>query len=92
MKAVVYQVPAEIGWDAMKVVSGIRQPESRAVAIDAFMAGKSPESVKAMVKANKPSDDPRDRLAKERERLEKTIHTLQERLTLVESELAKLED
>lgn len=92
MKASVYQVPAEIGWDAMKVVAGIRQPESRTVAIDAFMAGKSPESVKAMVKANKPSDDPRDRLAKERERLEKTIHTLQERLTLVESELSKLEE
>lgn len=39
MKASIYQVPAKIGWDAMKMVAGIRQPESRAIAIDAFMAG-----------------------------------------------------
>ncbi len=92
MKAFTLQVPADLGWDAMKMVSGIKKPETRAAAIDAFMAGKSPESVKALVKAEKPSDDPKFRLDKERERLEKTIHTLQERLTMVESELAKLDD
>jgi hypothetical protein len=90
MKAYAYRVPAELGWDAMKLVSGIRTPETRGAAIDAFMAGKSPETVKALVKAEKPSDDPKHRLAKERERLERTIHTLQERLSLVESELEKL--
>ncbi|MBN2874205.1 MAG: hypothetical protein JXM71_03845 [Spirochaetales bacterium] len=92
MKAFGYQVPAVLGWDAMKLVSGIRQPEARAAAIDAFNAGKSPDAVKALVKANKPSDDPKIRLAKERERLERTIHTLQERLTMVENELEKLDD
>jgi len=90
MKAFTYQVPADLGWDAMKLVSGIRTPETRAAAIDAFMAGKSPETVKALVKSEKPSDDPKHRLAKERERLERTIHTLQERLSMVESELEKL--
>jgi hypothetical protein len=92
MKAFTLQVPADLGWDAMKLVAGIKKPETRAAAIDAFMAGKSPEAVKALVKTDKPSDDPKFRLDKERERLERTIHTLQERLTMVESELAKLED
>jgi hypothetical protein len=92
MKAAIYQVPAELGWDAMKIVAGIKSPENRTVAIDAFMSGKSPESVKAMIRQNKPSADPKDRLAKERDRLERTIQTLQERLTMVESELARMEN
>lgn len=91
MKAYAYQVPADLGWDAMKLVSGIKKPETRAAAIDAFMAGKSPESVKSLVKAEKPSMDPRFRLDRERERLERTIHTLQERLALVESELSRID-
>lgn len=91
MKAFALQVPADLGWDAMKLVAGIKKPETRAAAIEAFQAGKSPEAVKAIVKTDKPSDDPRFRLDKERERLERTIHTLQERLTMIESELAKLD-
>ena len=92
MKAFTYQVPADLGWDAMKVVAGIKKPETRAAAIDAYLTGKSPESVKAMIKTDKPSDDPKFRLDKERDRLERTIHTLQERLAMVESELSKFED
>jgi hypothetical protein len=92
MKAYAYQIPADIGWDAMKVVSGIKKPDTRAVAIDAFKAGKSPESVKALVKSERPSDDPKARLDKERERLERTIHTLQDRLAMVESELSRIGD
>ena len=76
----------------MRLVSGIKKPETRAAAIEAFQAGKSPEAVKALVKSDKPSDDPKFRLDKERERLERTIHTLQERLTMIESELAKLDE
>lgn len=92
MKAFALQVPADLGWDAMKLVAGIKKPETRAAAIEAFQAGKSPEAVKALVKSDKPSDDPKFRLDKERDRLERTIHTLQERLTMVESELAKLDE
>lgn len=91
MKAYGYQVPAELGWDAMKIVAGIKKPETRSAAIEAFQAGKSPEAVKAMAKPDKPSEDPKHRLDKERERLERTIRNLQERLSAVESELAKLD-
>jgi chaperonin cofactor prefoldin len=44
-----------------------------------------------MVKTEKPSLDPKFRLDKERERLERTIRTLQERLAMIESELQKLD-
>lgn len=91
MKAYGYQVPAELGWDAMRLVAGIKKPETRTQAIEAFQAGKSPETVKALVKPEKPSEDPRYRLDKERERLERTIRNLQERLSAVEGELAKLD-
>ncbi|HOZ72281.1 MAG TPA: hypothetical protein PK179_07180 [Spirochaetales bacterium] len=90
MKAYSFQVPAEIGWDAMKVVSGIRQSEVRGQAIEAFKSGKSPDTVKAMVRRDKPADDPSERLQKERKRLERTIKNLQDRLTMVESELSKM--
>ncbi len=91
MKAYAYQVPADLGWDAMKIVSGIKKPETRSQAIEAFKSGKSPETVKALVKSEKPSDDPKARLDKERARLERTIQTLQERLTMVESELSRFD-
>lgn len=91
MKAAAYQVPAELGWDAMKLVAGLRKPEAREAAVEAFRAGKSQEAVKSLVRAEPPSEDPRERLDKERARLERTIHNLQERLATVESELQKLE-
>ncbi|TFG81731.1 MAG: hypothetical protein E4H20_09190 [Spirochaetales bacterium] len=91
MKASVYHVPADLGWDAMKLVAGLGKPDARSTAIDAFRAGKSQEAVKAIVKIDKPSDDPRERLDRERSRLEHTINTLQERLSAVEGELAKLD-
>lgn len=91
MKAVHLQVPADLGWDAMKLVAGISRPEARGAAIEAFRAGKSQEAVKAMSRASKPSEgDERERLDRERTRLERTIQTMQERLSAVESELARL--
>ncbi|HAP44056.1 MAG: hypothetical protein A2087_01580 [Spirochaetes bacterium GWD1_61_31] len=93
MKASAFQVPADLGWDAMKLVAGIRQPESRSAAIDAFRAGKSPDTVKAMLKKPAPGDDdPRTHLERERQRLERTIQTLQARLDQVENQMASLGD
>lgn len=92
MKAVAWEVPADLGWDAMKLVAGMRSPDVRGTAIEAFRAGKSTEAVKALVRAEKPSDDPRERLSKERDRLERTIRTLQERLDMIDSELGSLPD
>ncbi len=91
MKAAGYRLPAELGWDAMKLVAGLPKPEDRHTAIEAFRGGKSQEAVRSLVRPVPPSDDPRDRLDKERTRLERTIDNLKERLSRVENELAKLQ-
>lgn len=90
MKAASYQVPTEIGWDAMKLVSGIKDPDRRLAAQEAFRAGKSPESVKALVRAAPPETDPGERLVKERERIERTIARLQDRLARLDEELRRM--
>lgn len=91
MKAASYQVPTEIGWDAMKLVSGIKDPDRRLAAQEAFRAGKSPEAVKALVRAVPPGTEPAERLAKERERIERTIARLQDRLAELDEELRRME-
>lgn len=90
MKAASYEVPAEIGWDAMKVCSGIKDPDKRLIAQEAFRAGKSPETVKSMVRPSAPGTDPAERLEKERARIERTIAKLQERLVQVDKELERM--
>jgi len=90
MKAASYDVPADIGWDAMKLCSGIKDPDKRLIAQEAFHAGKSPETVKAMVRPTSPGTDPAGRLEKERARIERTITRLQERLVQVDRELEKM--
>ncbi len=91
MKAASYQVPTEIGWDAMKLVSGIKDPDRRHAAQEAFRAGKSPEAVKALVRAAPPGTDPEERLVKEKERIERTIARLQDRLARLDEELRRME-
>ena len=91
MKAASYQVPAELGWDAMKLVSGLKDPEKRHAAQEAFRAGKSPETVKALVRAVRPETDPAERLEQEKARIERTIARLQDRLEQVDKELRSME-
>lgn len=90
MKAASYQVPTEIGWDAMKLVAGIKDPERRRMAQEAFRAGKSPETVKSLVRTSPVETDPGERLAKEKERIERTIARLQDRLAQLDVELRNM--
>ncbi len=92
MKAFHLNVPAEIGWDAMKVVAQTAQPAARSMALEAFRAGKSQDTVKAMIRQAKPEDsDTLSQLDREKTRLEKTIKTMQQRLASIEQQLAALE-
>lgn len=90
MKAASYDIPADLGWDAMKLCSRIKDPDKRLIAQEAFHSGKSPEAVKAMVRPSSPGTDPSERLEKERVRIERTIERLQERLVQVDKELERL--
>lgn len=91
MKAAAFDVPAGLGWDAMKIVSGIKDPDRRREAQEAFQAGKSPESVKALVRPKDPGTSPAERLEKEKARIERTIFRLQEQLVRVDEELKRME-
>lgn len=90
MKIYQYNVNPSMGADNMKLVAGIRNEEVRAAAEGALLSGKSPDEVRVAA-ARKPVEaedaDPRDRLEKEKRRLERTIENLSKRLEEVEREL-----
>lgn len=79
-----------MGWDSLRYVSGIHDPGERSKAIEALSSGASPTSVKGMLKTSEDQDDPADRLLKEKNRIEKTIRNLSERLEEIEKKLSEI--
>lgn len=82
-----YGINPEIGPDNMRFVAGIRGEAEREEAERAFLAGKSPATVKAAMKAGDRDGDPRTRLIREKQRIERTIDALTKRLGELEREL-----
>ena len=87
MKIYQYNVNPSMGADNMKIVAGISNDETRTAAEGALLAGKSPDEVKVQVARKTVAEDPKERLEKEKARLERTIQTLTKRLQEVEREL-----
>jgi hypothetical protein len=86
-----YDIRPEIGPDNMRFVAGIRGEEERGEAERAFLAGRSPDTVRMNCKAgNREEDDAKTRLVKEKQRIERTIEALSKRLGEVERELEEL--
>lgn len=85
-KVGVVEVNPALGFDNMKKVAMIKKPDERASAEQQILNGKTPDTVGELMKKHK-NDDPREKLEKERNRLEKTIAALQHRLTLIEESL-----
>lgn len=84
-------LPAEdaaLGFENMKIVAGCKKVDDKAKAVEAIKSGKSPDSVIAMMKKKAKEIDPKERLEKERDRLQKTINELTHRLEFVEESLA----
>ena len=71
----------------MKSVAAQGTPEKRAAAEEQFAAHKSPDLVKTELARRLEAEDPVERLAREKIRLEKTIATLTARLEQVEKSL-----
>ena len=85
-----FDVKPELGYEAMKVVANIANPDKRAAAEELFLQKHSPAFVRDSVK-NKPQDeDPRRKLENEKRRIERTIISLQARLSELEDTLAKM--
>lgn len=79
-----------MGWDSLRFVSRIHDPDERSKAIEALSAGASPTSVKGMLKSAEDPEDPADRLLKEKDRIEKTIRNLSERLVEIDKKLSEI--
>lgn len=84
----VFDVKPELGYEAMKVVANIANPDKRQAAETMFLQNYSPASVRDSIKAKPPEEEPRRKLEKEKHRLEKAIACLQQRLHEVEDSLA----
>jgi len=96
MKMHQYDLNPGLGADNMRFLAGIRNEDDRSGAENALLAGKSPDSVKTALKTrrvsalNQSEEDQKDRLEKEKARLERTIVTLNDRLKEVKEALSKM--
>lgn len=90
VKAAAYNLDPEVGWDGMRMAAGMRDPETRSIALEALRGGSSPAAVKARFSPSRPPEETPERLAKEKERLERTIRNLKQRLGEVEQALSRL--
>ena len=84
-------LPSEVGYENMKMLSSIKDPEVREEAKEAFLGGDSPDSVKGLVElaTQKEEDkiveaDPVLKLEKEKEKIEKSIKNLNVKLERIE--------
>jgi hypothetical protein len=84
------EVNPALGYDTMKIVASQPTPERRAAAEQQFTAHRSPDSVKVNLAKKLEDEDPKQRLEKEKRRLEKTIAMLQSRLDQVEQSLSNI--
>jgi hypothetical protein len=82
-----YDIDPSVGADNMRFLAGIRNDETRASAEKALIKGKSPDAVKIAARSAREEEDPQLRLAKEKQRLERTIESLKRRLEEVNREL-----
>jgi hypothetical protein len=86
-RAASYDIDPDVGWDGMRMAATIRDPDARQEALNALRTGQSPAAVKARFSQARPPEDTAERLAKEKERLERTIDNLKKRLAEVERAL-----
>ncbi|MGP1438756.1 MAG: hypothetical protein ACTTKH_06765 [Treponema sp.] len=88
-KMYAFDVDPSIGYDAMKSVANITNSEKRKEAEALYTSDNSPAIVKTRLN-NKKEEDERTTLEKERNRLERTIETMQIRLEEVNNRLIEL--
>lgn len=83
-------VNPSLGYDNMKIVAAQSTPEKRDAAEQQLLARRSPDAVKVSLNKKIEDEDPKERLEKEKKRLERTIASLTSRLDQVEQSLSNL--
>ncbi len=89
-KMYAFDVNPALGYESMKVVANIGNPDKRATAEELLLNKNSPAFAQTSVAKKPPEEEPRVKLEKEKRRLEKTIASLTERLSQVEHTLANM--
>jgi hypothetical protein len=93
VKSHLLDLDPRLGSENMKLVARVRDPQVRARAQEALLAGESHDTVKALsfVRPPAPEEDSLEALQAERKRLERTIRNLEKRLELVNERLRALD-
>ena len=90
-KVATVQINPAIGFDNMKKVALIKDPDERDSASTQILSGKAPDTVSELMrKKSSAESDVKTKLEKEKNRLEKTIEALQQRLQYVEESLENM--
>ena len=91
MKVYAMDINPEIGFDSMKVVSSIAEPQKRAEVEASLLDGMSIDSVKQSIKGEKKSESVA-KLLSQKKRIEKSIHGLQQKLADLEIRIEEVEE
>jgi hypothetical protein len=86
-----YDLDPRVGADNMRFLAGIRNDDERLGAEQALIRGKSPDTVRSSLRGRGEEEEPQLRLGKEKQRLERTIASLNRRLEEVNRELEGLD-
>jgi hypothetical protein len=89
MKVAVRDVPAELGYERMKIVASIRDPEEAKEAVLAFGEGKSVDEVRQVFKMKPEPEDRIEALMKEKQRIAASIERLEQRLKDIERKISE---
>ncbi|MBI9106336.1 MAG: hypothetical protein JEZ04_06275 [Spirochaetales bacterium] len=90
IKASSYGLPTELGYENMKLVASVGDPDNREQVQRSLLDGSSRDTAKSVVK-KATEDDPVVKLMKEKKRVEKTINSLQAKLEQINQNLDQLE-
>jgi hypothetical protein len=91
VKSHLLDLDPRVGYENMRLIARVRDPELRLRAQAELLSGKSHDMVKEMISGPAQPADPAGRLRSEKQRLERWIQRLQRRLETVIRELAELE-
>ena len=88
MKVYAMDVDPEIGYENMKIVSGVKEPAKRKELEQAFKEGQSQDMVKQTIRKEKPEPVMTlKRLESQKTRIEKSIQSMQVKLADIEMEI-----
>jgi hypothetical protein len=90
MKTHTLDIDPRVGFENMRSLTSIRDDGERRKAQEELLGGHSPDMVKAKYTERPTPRDPRQALMKERDRLERMIHRLRNRLEEIEKRIAAI--